>query len=273
MDPIQLYVGCAPNGEDAESMMVLEYSAKKHCSMPIEFHYMMMSKDPKSPWFVGEGGWNTSRWPTPFSAFRWGIPWAAGYAGRAIYMDSDMIVQHDLKELWELPLKPGTVAAAKRPDRFCVALWDCAAVGLLVKQHQLPDVAEARADALFHTTMQRGFMANAHLITTFDTNWNNLDGEDRPLSEAKILHYTSMQHQMHLKYALARLTAAGQKHWFDGDVASHWRVDMIALFDRYYNEALAAGYKVETYVPKVPYGQFVKLSQKGYKANHGWDPA
>lgn len=271
-ETIKVFVGAAPNGEDAESLMVLEYSAKKHTKRPIEFRYMMMSRDPKSPWYVGPDGWNTSRWPTPFSGFRWGIPWACGFEGHAIYMDSDMIIQHDLSELWEMPFKPGTVVAAKRPDRFCVCLWDCAAVGALVRQHQLPDVAEARKDALFHTQMQRGFIANSQLITTFDTNWNNLDGEDRPLSEAKIFHYTSMSHQPHGRYALPRLEAAGQAHWFDGEIKQHWRPDVIELFDRYYNEALASGKKVSDYVPNKPYGQFVKLSQKGYKANHGWDP-
>ena len=42
---IKLFVGTAPNGEDAESQMVLEYTAKKHSSMPIDIVWMKHSND------------------------------------------------------------------------------------------------------------------------------------------------------------------------------------------------------------------------------------
>lgn len=270
MDTIHVYVGASPNGEDAESLMVLEHTAKAVTTGVIQFHYMMMSKDPDSPWFCGEGGWNTERWPTPFSAFRWGIPWAHQYAGRAIYMDSDMIIQRDLRELWSMELQPGTIVAAKTPDRFCVALWDCAAVGELVRKGRLPDTATARSDPLYHEKMKRGFNSNPHLITLYDNDWNNLDGEDRPLTEAKILHYTDMSCQPHGKHALARLEKEGKKHWFDGTFRPHWRQDVQDLFDVKLAEAVAAGYTPEK-MPRTDYGPYVKLSQAGYKANHGFD--
>ena len=42
---IKLFVGCAPNGEDAESQMVLEYTARKHSSLPIDIVWMKINPD------------------------------------------------------------------------------------------------------------------------------------------------------------------------------------------------------------------------------------
>ena len=63
---IKLFVGTAPNGEDAESQMVLEYTARKHCSMPIDIVWMKHSNDPMD----FRAGWKSTTWATPFSGFR-----------------------------------------------------------------------------------------------------------------------------------------------------------------------------------------------------------
>jgi hypothetical protein len=68
------------------------------------------------------------------------------------------------------------------------------------------------------------------------------------------------------KYSIPRLTAAGQKHWFDSDILPHPRTDLVELFDQYYQEALDAGYKLENYAVK-PFGAFPKESQVGYDGN------
>lgn len=101
-DPIKVFVGCDPNDCDLEQMMVLEYSLRKHSSLPVNIHWMQLSRNPESFWFskpeTGEG-WNTVKWATPFSAFRWSIPAHCNYEGRAIYMDADMLVMSDIAEL------------------------------------------------------------------------------------------------------------------------------------------------------------------------------
>lgn len=268
MTPVSVYIGGDPRGDDAESFAVLEYTIRKHTTGPVGITWMRQSHDPKSPWYSGPGGWNTEMWPTPFSGFRWGIPWAKGYTGRVIYMDSDMIVQRDLRELFEMPLPPNKIVAAKSADRFCVCLWDCEAFGRLVKTRALPDVNEARTYAGFHQQMKVGFIANAHLIEFFDGDWNNFDGEDRPLEEAKIIHYTDMSTQLQGKYALPRLAGLGRKHWFDGTPRPHPRADLQELFDRLYREAREAGYTIDRYIPTEDFGDITKLSQKGYVAQH-----
>jgi hypothetical protein len=168
MSNIKVFVGCDPNGADAESMAVLEYTLRKHSSRPVELHWMQMTKDKQSPWYTDQyDGWNTTAWPTPFSGFRWGVPLATNYTGRAIYMDSDMIIQRDIAELYDMPLEDNKIVAAKSPDRFCVCLWDCEKFGNLVNKRMLPNPKERRSDAMFHETMKRGFIMNSGCCSDF----------------------------------------------------------------------------------------------------------
>ena len=120
-DRIRLFVGCAPNGEDAESQMVLEYTARKHSSLPVDIVWMKISSDENDFW----GGWKSELWSTPFSGFRWGIPEYCSFQGQAIYMDSDMIILQDLAELWNEPWKDRAILQSKGGWRFCVAKWNC----------------------------------------------------------------------------------------------------------------------------------------------------
>lgn len=259
---IKLFVGCAPNGEDAESQMVLEYSARKHTSVPIDIVWMKISNDPKSFWH----GWNSIDWSTPFSGFRWGIPAYCKYKGQAIYMDSDMIIQRDLLDLWKQPLDPGTIALAKGGWRFCVTKFDNEAA----KKH-LMAIDMLKANRMSHKmTCEFMQMNEKFLVTTFDPQWNNYDGENNSLDQVKILHYTDMSTQPHIKYALPRLAKAGIKHWYDGPIRTHRRKDVEELFDEYYNEAISNGYSVEQYEPSEVIS-YSKLSQSNYSAHNGFD--
>jgi len=260
-DRIKLFVGCSPNGEDAESMAVLEYTAKKNSSLPVDITWMKISEDPESPW----GGWNTTTWSTPFSGFRWAIPEVCGFEGQAIYMDSDMIILGDLAELWNAPFKPGKIVQAKGGWRFCVAKWDCAAAkSFIMPINRMKKLPEA------HQRMFSILNAKEHLVQVFDRQWNNFDGENDKLEDIKILHYTDMSTQPHLAMALERLEARGRHHWFDGDLRRHRREDVIELFMKEYREAVEAGYTVDTYEPDDVI-DFVKLSQRGYVAANGFD--
>ncbi|WP_296470802.1 hypothetical protein [Pigmentiphaga sp.] len=83
-DRIKLFIGCDPNDCDLEQMMVLEYSARKHSSLPIDIEWMRLSRAPSSFWFSDPAqgqGWRTEAWATPFSGFRWGVPAFCGYEG------------------------------------------------------------------------------------------------------------------------------------------------------------------------------------------------
>lgn len=265
-ETIKLFVGTDPNGHDAESLMVLEHSARKVTTGPLEITWMRMSHDKSSPWYVGPGGWDTSRWATPFSGFRWAIPAVCGYRGKAVYTDSDMIILKDLRDLWNLDVA-GYWGAIKNPGRTCVTLWNCEECG----KPPFPDVMKKRTSADCHAFMQGMMSTSGHRFKMFDRRWNNFDGENDPIDDIRILHYTDMSTQYQGKYAIPRLAALGMKHWFDGTPRAHRRPDTVALFDSLYSEAVAAGKTPEDYYPEPFFGDYKKQSQKGYTASNGFD--
>lgn len=255
---IRVFVGCAANGEDAESCAVLEHSLRANASEPVEITWMMQSRDRGSFW----AGWATERFATPFSGFRWGVPAFCNYQGRAIYTDSDVIFLGDVAELWRQPIPGGKVVLGKGGGswRLCVSLWDCAAA-----QKFLPPIMVMKSDPSAHAKINQSIKAH---IAPFEGDWNCLDGGDyKKLTDPRLkaLHYTDMSTQPHLKHAIPRLKAAGQKHWFDGKVKPHPRKDVQRLFDDLLVAAAREGYRVENYIPEVPFGEYRKASLVNYR--------
>ncbi len=264
-DTIRIFVGCAANGEDAESQAVLEYSIRRSASRPIEIVWMKLSRRPDSPFYSGgPGGWDTSKWATPFSGFRWAIPSLCGFKGKAIYMDSDVIVMRDIAELWGQEFTPGKIVMGKGGAgwRYCVSLWNCAAAA----GHLLPfAVLRSQPDA--HRKMTHLLTHRPDLRQPFRGNWNCLDGEkyaslDDP--EIGAIHYTDMSTQPQLRRALPRLEACGKTHWYDGPIREHWRPDLVELFDRLLIEAANCGFTVADYLKDPEFGEYKKASMAGY---------
>lgn len=261
---IRVFVGCAANHEDAESQAVLEWSIRKHCSQPVEITWMKLSNDPDSFFYSNpeQGqGWNTQQWVTPFSGFRWSIPAQCEFTGRAIYMDSDFIVRADLAEVINQPFPSGSIILSKgHPHqwRFCFSVWDCEAA----KKYVAPLHTLMRDPASFRN-MHSSMKAKPALRADFQGNWNCLDGEkyeslNHP--DIKAIHYTSIPHQVQLKYALPRLQQEGRAHWYTGAVKPHWRKDLQELFDTLLAEADENGYTVDRYCQDPCFGSYVKKS-------------
>src|SRR5262245_9118633 len=169
---IRIFVGCPANGEDAEAQALLEYTIRKHhAGNDLEITWMMLSRDPASPWYSGKnGGWNTELWATPFSVFRWAIPHVTGYSGRAIYCDVDQIFMADVAELWNQPIPSGKALLWKDEKHSCVMLMDCA----LMKGTFRPFEEMRRRRGGYSTYRDIDARPRA---AQFKNNWNCLDGE------------------------------------------------------------------------------------------------
>lgn len=253
---IRIFVGCSANNEDLESQAVLDYTLHLHASERLHIEWMMQSRDPASFWH----GWNTAGWTTPFSGFRWGIPARCEFAGRAIYLDSDMIVMADIAELFYKQLEPGKVVMAKgRDDRFCCTLFDCEAV----RPHMLP-IERLRREAGAYR-QQRPVISRVTQPFPRDENWNCCDGEDyTDLRDPRIKlhHYTAIDTQPQLRHALARLARRGQSHWFAGKHKPHPRKDIEPFFDEHLRAAVKAGYRPENY-EREPFGRYAAGTSRG----------
>jgi hypothetical protein len=266
-ETIKVFVGCDPNNCDLEQMMVLDYSIHKHTNQPVEIIWMQLSRDPESFWYSDPQkgkGWDTQKWATPFSGFRWAIPEYCGFEGRAIYMDADIVVLSDLAELWQHPIKGEAIVAAKITDdlaRLCTCVWDCKKA-----KENIIDIEKLKKDPEGHQKMMDKFRSNFQLTAPYQDSYNCVDGENLAVEDIKILHYSDMGTQFSHKYSLPRVKEEGFEHWFDGKVISHPRQDLAELFDGYYNEALTAGYNLDNYRVK-PFGVFPKKTHKRYKGN------
>jgi hypothetical protein len=266
---IRVFVGCAANHEDAESQAVLEYSIRKNTQADVEITWMKLSKDPESPFYSDYEkhlGWDTSRWATPFSGFRFAIPFLCDFSGKAIYTDSDVIFMADIVDLWTQEFQPGKVVMAKggTSGRLCVSLWNC-----LEARKYLPRFDQLQRDPEAFRKVHTSLKTQSRLIQATLGNWNCLDGEqyiDLHDPEIKAIHYTSMPHQVHLPSALRRLKEKGVPHWFQGQVQPHWRKDLIELFTDLLNHATTSGYPVSKYEQDPLYGPYQKATTAGRNA-------
>lgn len=260
-DPIRVFVGCSANDEDLESQLVLDYTLHKHTDRQVILTWMRFDADPCSPFYsnaVAEQGWNARVWATPFSGFRWAIPELCHFEGKAIYLDSDFIIQDDIGKLWDEEFKEGKIIIAKGSSanrRFCCSMWDCEAA----RPHVLPLITLMR-DERQHQKMMHYFSSHPGLVQSFSSgDWNAMDTNlptDLKREDIKAIHYTRMDVQPHLRYAVPRLKAQGKNHWYYGKVVRHEREDLIQLFDEVYFEALDNGYSLKHYVNPSPFGKY-----------------
>jgi hypothetical protein len=257
-ETIRIFVGTPANNEDLESQAVLEWSLRKYASQPIELTWMKLSKDPNSFWYsnaIKNEGWLTRSWATPFSGFRWGIPAFCNFEGRAIYLDIDMIVRDDIAKLWHLPINGDAFCIAKDHKTFCTILFDCARARIY-----LPHVNRIKREYALYAHLKKKFPPSS--VQPFPNgNWNCLDGEQYPNindPEIKIVHCTSIPTQPQLRHAVPRLAKQGKQHWSKQTPKTHWRRDIIDLFDDLLAEAESNGYSPEKYETTEIFGKYYR---------------
>jgi hypothetical protein len=257
---IRIFVGVSGNDEDLEFQAVLHYSLEKHASEPIDLTWMRLNRDPTSFWYADpqkKKGWRTNNWATPFSALRWGIPAACSFVGKAIYMDVDMIAMADIAELWNQQITSG--AMLSKPEAICVTVYDCAKM-----KNFLPPIEKIK-EPLQYREIRKDVLRRNGCIQRYKGNWNCLDlrkdggGEYKDLHDPdiKILHFTQIPTQPHLRHAMPRLAKEGRKHWYTANKPQdHHRKDAIEFFDRTLAEAISHGYDLDRYRNPVPFGDY-----------------
>ena len=121
-EPIRIFIGT----DDTQELgaKIFEYSVRRHTDAPVVFDRME-----HVTWPYPKDGKNYPG--TNFSFHRFAIPKLVGYKGRALYVDADMLVLRDIRELWNQPFNGASVLCAASSDpgerrrQLSVMLMDC----------------------------------------------------------------------------------------------------------------------------------------------------
>jgi len=126
--------------------------------------------------------------------YRFAVPEACGYKGRAIYLDASMVALGDIQELYEREME-GKGALARKSDSeswdTSLMLLDCEAL----KQWRVREWAALINAGLvsFHGTLQgRRSALNHNDFAPLPERWNDGDKCDE---ETKIIHYARLPTQ------------------------------------------------------------------------------
>jgi hypothetical protein len=153
------------------------------------------------PW----GGWEMGRprgrilpgkgkgWATDFSCFRYAIPEVAGFRGRALYLDSDMLVLGDLRELAEVDMSHPWMIT---PGSSSVALIDCA---WFADKDWWPRLTEMKQSG-WNKSHYLGLLERHGAFGALSRHWNCLDGEGFHPERTKLVHFTALETQPWLPY-------------------------------------------------------------------------
>lgn len=237
---VKIFIGTSPNNEDSVIERIYKYSLMKNTSSKLDITWMRLSNDKKSAWH----GWNTAKWATPFSGFRWSIPHYCNFEGRAIYTDVDMINFRDINDLYNIDMK-GKPFAARKGKRwgyeFCVMVIDCK----IAKEH-IWDIKKLKKKVMAHK-IHRTSLSESNLVTAIDPRWNCLDGEENDLNDIYQLHFTNMS------------TQPWTPNWYKGKTFKHPRSDIVEYFNAMDEESMLA-IEAGTFRPPEKSDDFVEYS-------------
>lgn len=174
---VNIYVGA----QDAQYIpaRVLEYSIRKHTL--IEVNVIRLGEVVSGTKFSGR---------TPFSGQRFEIPRLNNFAGHAIYLDSDMLVFHDISNLLA-QASDTTVSACrvregvKRRPQYSVMVIDC-------KSARWDVDAIATASSYSYDKIMFDLDFEPSKSRQIEAYWNDLEVFDE---NTKLLHFTDMDRQ------------------------------------------------------------------------------
>ncbi len=185
--PIRVFIGA--DESQLLGARVLEYSIRKHTPVPVVCDTMqeVHVRKPKHPK-------NQSR--TQFSFNRFAIPGLAGYRGRALYLDADMLVFRNIQELWDIPFDGARVLHApsstpQRAKQFSVMLLNCEEL-----RWDVDEIVQGMDDEAYD---YEGLMYDLCIESPervqerVPPGWNSLEQYEPDVTS--LIHYTDMRTQ------------------------------------------------------------------------------
>lgn len=189
---IRVFIGF--DSAETVAFHVLSHSILRHASGPVSITGLILGQLPM--WRERD-----PKQSTDFAFSRFLVPWICDYQGKAIFMDCDMLMRSDIRELWGLlpenralavvqhdytPLgetkfldRPQT--AYHRKNWSSVMVFDNAACSALT-----PAYVNTATGLELH---QFQWLGNESIFG-LPRQWNHLVGEYAPDPEAKLVHFT-----------------------------------------------------------------------------------
>ena len=192
-EPIRIF--CGADRSQRLPFRVLEHSIRAHTRRAIDIR-PIDNGDAPTPADPRHAAY------TEFSFARFAIPALCGHAGKAVYMDSDMLVFADIGELWDTPFDSAKVlieqgarsdqkqTAHARNRHAAVMLLDCAALDWDVSEV----VARLGRDYDYNALMALDpLLAPGEMREAIPRGWNDLDRFDP--QRTRNLHFTEIRTQ------------------------------------------------------------------------------
>ena len=185
---IKVYVGSAI--EQWIAYKVLEYSIRKHTNVTIII----------KPLYENNITWNLPKKKenhpkTPFSFHRFLIPELNQFTGKAIYVDSDMLVFTDILDLWSREMNDIQIYSVKtrtnseRKPQFSVMLMNCDYF-----KPTIQEIIQALDDGvLTYKSLMSEMKIAKKIQVNIEHEWNSLEYYES--NKTKLLHYTDMNRQ------------------------------------------------------------------------------
>jgi lipopolysaccharide biosynthesis glycosyltransferase len=196
-ETIEVYVGA--DRSQLLAVAVLEHSIRRHTRRPVQVR-PLIDLDLPEPRDIRQG----SR--TNFSFARFAIPELAGYAGKGLYLDADMLVFRDIGELWDIPFEGASVVIQEEIPEHAVSHAKAGAPAKRVKQCSvmLIDCERARWDVhrivagldgryTYEELMyELCILPEDEIRYAVPFAWNSLEHFDET---TRLIHYTDMDTQ------------------------------------------------------------------------------
>lgn len=191
--PIKVFVGT--QAEQMLCVKVLEYTIRKHTSMTVEVVPLFQAVEDAGI-TVPQPADPVLRSRTPFSFQRFAIPALKGYRGRAIYVDSDMQVFRDIRELWAWPFEGAQILSARliagspRRPQHSVMVLDCEALAHWKVADLVADLERGRWT---YEQFMYELAAADRVEAALPHTWNDLERYEE--GQTALIHYTDMNDQ------------------------------------------------------------------------------
>jgi hypothetical protein len=189
---LNVFVGAVER--DLPAVRTLAHSISKHSSVPVVV-------TPLTGVRVSPPRRRENRARTPFSFARFAIPELCNYEGRAVYLDSDMLVFDDIAELAALPFGDARVLCSRQEEppvawkdsdwfhpgrQFSVMVLDCERLDWDVQT--IVDGLDAGRYSYSDLMFEMCVVPDAGIADTVPTAWNHLEHYEPGVT--KLLHYT-----------------------------------------------------------------------------------